>query len=48
MDGDDKDLYKVRNYNSGFKTHYHAYKSIIFEVMTDSDYIASVTLFKTL
>lgn len=43
-----KDIFYVRNYNCGFKTHYHAFKSIIFEVMVDSDLIASVTLFKTL
>lgn len=45
-DAGGKDIFYVRNYNSGFATHYHAFKSIIFEVMVDSDYIASVTLFK--
>jgi hypothetical protein len=36
----------VRNVTSEFATHYHAFKSIIFEVMPSNGYIASVTLFK--
>ena len=43
--GEDKQFY-VRNITNQFTTHFHAYKSIIFEVMVDSDYIASITLFK--
>lgn len=35
----------VRNITSEFITHYHAYPGIIFEVMTESDLLASITLF---
>lgn len=46
LEKDQKEVFYVRNYSSGFKTHYHAFKSLIFEVMVDSDLVASVTLFK--
>ncbi|CDW73451.1 UNKNOWN [Stylonychia lemnae] len=46
-DGQKKDQFYVRNVTNQFSTQYHAYRSIIFEVMPDQgDYIASVTLFK--
>ena len=41
-----KDQYFVRNLTAEFITHYHAYSGVIFEVMTDSNYLSSVTLFK--
>ena len=46
-DDSNKDVYYQRNYPNGFKTHYYAYRAIIFEVIVESDYVASVTLFRT-
>ena len=42
-----KDTFYVRNVTNEFCTQYHAYKSIIFEMMPEGgEFIASVTLFK--
>jgi len=36
----------VRNITNEFTTQYHAFKSIIFEVIPSNDLISSVTIFK--
>lgn len=36
----------VRNITSEFSTHFHAYPGIIFEMIVDTDYLASVTIFR--
>ncbi len=36
----------VRNVTNEYVTHYHAFPSIIFEVMPDNDYLSSVTIIK--
>lgn len=43
---DDSQQYFVRQVTNEFITHYHAYPGVIFEVMVESDLLASVTLFK--
>lgn len=40
------DLFYVRNITNEFSTHYYPFRSVIFEVIPDCDYIASITLFK--
>ena len=36
----------VRNYSNGYKTHFYAFKGVVFEVDPVTELTESVTLFK--